>query len=162
LPDVLAGRAEPSSPTEACEFALLCSQPFQKRYATAVRLFEGAFASDSRSAVANYYFAATAAARAAKGNGLDSPADEADRTALRQKALTWLRADLALRQKHLPSLTPAQRRGHANALFFYLTDPSLSCLRPGPGRIGLLAEERAEWDRFWSEVRSTLADAQKS
>ena len=40
LPDVLAGKAEPETPTEACAFAELCGQPFQKRYAAAARLFE--------------------------------------------------------------------------------------------------------------------------
>src|SRR5262249_4420617 len=33
LPDIAAGTAEPATPVEGCEFALLCLQPFQKRTA---------------------------------------------------------------------------------------------------------------------------------
>jgi tetratricopeptide (TPR) repeat protein len=48
LPDILAGRTEPKTPTEACEFAPLCAEPFQKRYVAAVRLSEKAFVADSK------------------------------------------------------------------------------------------------------------------
>ena len=44
LPGILDGKAEPQTPDEACEFARLCAQKFQRRYADAVRLFEKAFA----------------------------------------------------------------------------------------------------------------------
>src|SRR5262249_19324625 len=47
LPAVAAGRAEPGTPAEAAAFAELCTQPFERRYAAAARLFGRAFAADS-------------------------------------------------------------------------------------------------------------------
>src|SRR5262249_19138064 len=48
LPDVGAGKAEPKTPSEGCEFASLCAQPFQKRYTAAARLYEKAFAAEPK------------------------------------------------------------------------------------------------------------------
>src|SRR5262249_5675601 len=48
LPDVLAGRAEPKTAAETCEFAELCAKLFQKRYADSVRMYEKAFAADPK------------------------------------------------------------------------------------------------------------------
>src|SRR5439155_14240002 len=98
LPDVVADRAKPKTPAETCEFAYLCGQPFQKRYAASVRLYEKAFAADAKLATAHQVNAACSAARVAQGDGVEAPADAAERTALRAKALKWLRADLALRR----------------------------------------------------------------
>jgi tetratricopeptide (TPR) repeat protein len=71
LPDVLAGNSEPATPAEACVFARLCAPPFQRRYAAAVRLFEGAFRADPKLAAdlkaAYRYDAACYAVRAAGG-----------------------------------------------------------------------------------------------
>src|SRR5205823_3350627 len=75
LPDVVAGRAEPASPVEASDFAVLCGRPFQKRYATAVRLYAKAFAAEPRLAAdlaaGHRYDAACYAALAAAGKDAD-------------------------------------------------------------------------------------------
>jgi tetratricopeptide (TPR) repeat protein len=103
LPVVLAGKEAAKTPAEACDFARLCRQPFQKRFASAARLCDGAFAADPKLAsdltAAHRYHAAASAARAGRGDGVDAPADPAERAALRGKALAWLKADLALRHK---------------------------------------------------------------
>jgi Tfp pilus assembly protein PilF len=168
LPDVLAGRAEPKTPAEGCSFASLCALPFQQRYASSARLYAQAFAAESKLAddlnASHRYNAACSAARAARGDGVDAPAG-AERAALRARALGWLRADLALRKKQAAAADPGQRRMAAawlaRWLAHWLADPNLAGVRPGKSWSALPAEERAEWDAFWGQVRATLAAAQK-
>jgi hypothetical protein len=166
LADVVAGKIAPKTPAEGCEFARLCAQPFQKRFSEAVRLYEKAFAAEPKLAdhltAPHRYNAACYAARAARGDGVDAPADPAERAALRGKALAWLRADLALWKDQVGSKEAKDRQLAASKLAHWLRDSDLSGTRGGPGRIAWSAAERAEWDRLWAEVRSTLAQAQQS
>ncbi len=165
LLDVLAGTAAPATPAEACAFADLCCQPFQRRYAAAVRLYEGAFAADPTLAddlaSSDRYNAAASAAQAARGEGVDAPADPGDRAALRAKALGWLQADLSVRKKQATSASAVERKTVAEKLSWWLRDTDLSGLRPGVQRIGMPAEERAAWDALWADVKATIAEAYK-
>jgi tetratricopeptide (TPR) repeat protein/tRNA A-37 threonylcarbamoyl transferase component Bud32 len=165
LPDILEGKASPHTPDEACEFAGLCAQPVRRRYAAAVRLYEGAFTADPKLAAdlktAHRYNAACFAARAAGGEGIDAPADVAARTALQQKALGWLRADLDLRRKQAASPDAAERGAAAARLAHWLADSDLSGVRDPAPLAQLPAAERAEWEKLWADVKATLADAQK-
>ncbi len=163
LPDILAGKAEPKTPFEWLEFAQLCVTP-QKRYADAVRLFEKGFTANPALVGNNFggpyrYNAACAAARAARGEGIDAPTDPAVRAGLRAKALDWLKADLKRYQQRVTP--PGGVPRNLTQLMNWLTDPDLSWLRPGLGRIGMPAAERDEWDKLWAEVKTTIADAQK-
>src|SRR5262249_26408936 len=71
LPDVLAGRAQPTSAEEGCEFAELLGAPFQKRYYQGSQLYAWAFAASPKLAdkldVGHRYNAACCAALAAAG-----------------------------------------------------------------------------------------------
>jgi Flp pilus assembly protein TadD len=165
LPDVLAGKTEPQSPGETCEFAQLCGQPFQRRYATSVRLFEKAFAADPKLAAdlkaAHRFDAARCAVQAAGGEGIDPPADAAARTALRQQALAWLRADLALWQTQAAAANAAGRTEAAAKLSVWLQESDLAGVRE-PDPLAKLPEvERAEWEKLWADVQATLAAARK-
>jgi tetratricopeptide (TPR) repeat protein len=164
LPDVLTGKDKPKSPAEDCAFADLCGQPFQKRYAAAVRLYEGAFAADRKLSddltAAHRYDAACDAARVACGEGIDAPADAATRAALRQKALGWLRADLDLRRKQADSAGAADRGTAAAQLAHWLRDADLAGVRDPKPLAMLPAAEREAWEKFWADVKVTLADAQ--
>ena len=162
LPDVLAGKADPRTPAEFFDFARLCVAP-QKRYADAVRLYEKGFAANQTPAGdtsinPNRYNAACAAARAARGDGIDAPTDPAVRAALRAKALGWLKADLAV---HRRSIAAGPGNATPSQVSYWLADPDLSGLRPGLTRIGMPAAERAEWDSLWADLRSALAEARK-
>jgi hypothetical protein len=160
LPEVLAGKAKPTSPAEACDFAPLCIQPFQKRYAAAVRLFDAAFAADPQLAgdlaAGHRYQAACSAALAARGDRADAPNGMHERKTLRTRALAWLQADLAQCRQQAVS-TEALRRPTADMLSQWLHDPDLAELRPGSGRGMLPADERSAWDTLWANVRATLA-----
>jgi tetratricopeptide (TPR) repeat protein len=165
LPDVLAGRAVPRAPAEGCEFARLCAQPYQNRFAASARLYAASFAADPNLAedlvAGRRYDAACSAARAARGDGVDAPTDPGQRAGLRAKALAWLRADLALRRKQAASSSAAERQAGVAKLAHWLVDTDLSGVRPGPARVGMPDAERTDWDKFWAEVRATRAEARK-
>jgi hypothetical protein len=112
-------------------------------------------------AASHRHNAACCAARAARGEGVDAPAEPGERAALRSKALAWLRADLALLKDRVVSKEAKDRQLAVSILAHWLQDSNLSGTRGGPGRIAWPAEERGEWDRFGAEVRSTLAQAPK-
>jgi tetratricopeptide (TPR) repeat protein len=166
LPDVLAGRAKPKTPTEACQFAYLCAQPFQKQYTAAVQLYEKAFAADVRlsgDGAAEFRYSAACSALAAAGPGADAAPLAADeRSALRGKARDWLRADLARRKTQAASIDQAQRRTSATTLLRWLQDPSLAGTLPGAGRDGWAKAELAAWDTFWADVKAALAEATRT
>jgi Flp pilus assembly protein TadD len=165
LPAVFAGKDTPKTPAEASEFARLCAQPFQKRYAAAARLFEGAFAGDAKLAddlAAGYrYSAVWSAARAARGDGVDAPANPAERAALRGKALAWLQADLAGRKKQAASGNAADRKTAAFMLSHWLADSDLSGVREPKALDSLPADEQKQWRKLWAEVKAALAEARK-
>ncbi len=164
LPDLAAGRSDPESSAEAATFAFLCAQPFQKRYALAVRLYERAFAAGAKladnAAAVHRYNAARCAALAAAGKAKDGEAlTPADRAALRGKALTWLRANLAVYRTQAASADPAERKQAAAALAHWLRDKDLDGVRPGADRAGWTPDEAAAWDRLWAEVRAARDQA---
>jgi hypothetical protein len=165
LPDVLAGKVEPANPAEACAFGKLCSERFQKRFAAATRLYDGAFKADPQLAAdlkaRHRYNAACYAARAACGDGIDPPADAAERTALRQKSLGWLRADLVLRKKQATTGDASERGEVAEMLARWQTDSDLSEVRNPEPLAKLPDDERMEWEKFWADVKAALAEAKK-
>jgi tetratricopeptide (TPR) repeat protein/tRNA A-37 threonylcarbamoyl transferase component Bud32 len=169
LPGVLAGTDRPATPTEAFSFAELCAHRSQRRYAAAVALCAQAFDTDSSLAETmlpanqtHRYDAACFAARAARGDGLDAPADPARRSALRTKALTWLRADLDYWQKLAASSSAAEREKVAAALSYWFSDSDLSATRPGTPRVDMPAAEQAAWDALWTEVQAIISGGHKA
>jgi hypothetical protein len=89
------------------------------------------------------------------------PTAPSERTALRQKALAWLRADLVLRNKQAASSNAAGRKTATAAITQWLKDADLAQTRPDSPRIDMASTERADWDTLWADVRATLAEAQK-
>jgi tetratricopeptide (TPR) repeat protein len=161
LPDVLAGKDQPKGPAEACELADLCAQPFQNRFAGAVRLYETTFAADAKLATGNRYNAACFAARAARGDGVDAPANPAERAALRGKALTWLRADLTLHKKQAASAVAADRQTAAANLTHWQGDTDLLGVREPKALEKLPAGEQEQWRNLWADVKAALVEARK-
>jgi tetratricopeptide (TPR) repeat protein len=165
LPDILAGRAQPKSPAEACEFARFCERPFVRQFAAAVRLYEWAFARDPAlvAAVANghRYDAACYAARAARGDGVNAPVETAERATLRAKAQAWLRDDLTLWKKHTTSANAGDRKRASDTLTHWLEDSDLSRVRHIFFLAILSADEATQWLALWAEVRATRDEALK-
>jgi hypothetical protein len=128
-------------------------------------LFEGAFTTDAKLAddlsAGHRYDAACCAARAARGDGVDAPAEPAEREALRGKALAWLGADLALVKRQAALANPPARQFAASRLAHWLADTDLSGVREPKALESLPAEEQQQWRKLWAEVRAALAEARK-
>jgi pentatricopeptide repeat protein len=165
LSDVLNGRGEPKNPGETCEFARLCTQPFQKRYEDAVRLFEKAFAADPKLAddlaAGDRYRAACSAALASAGKDANgAKLDDKERARLRRKAFEWLRADLDLRKRLLASGNLALRAPVAQALINWRIDPDLDGLRDTKALAKLPVDEEKAFAQLWTDAAALLKDAE--
>jgi hypothetical protein len=144
LDQVLSGKAQPRDAAERIEFALMLYR--KARHAESARMFAEAFAADATLAEdlvhSCRYNAACSAALAAAAGG-------ADATAWRGRALEWLRADLAAREKAATGL--------AAMLELQKKDPDFASVRD---RLGDLPEpERAAWRGLWADVDRALASA---
>lgn len=162
LERVLAGTDRPANAVEAVGFADLCQLRFQRKFAAAARLYEQAFADDPKVADGHFYNAATAAAQAARGDGVDAPADPEGRAKMRAMALCWLQATLMNYQSQAASDDASKRQQIIQALTFWLGDPALSGTRGKADTADWPANEQAEWKAFWHEVQETLAKARIS
>jgi tetratricopeptide (TPR) repeat protein len=161
LEAVLRGDQHPGSAAEAIDFAGLCH--YQWRLAETARLYADAFAAEPRLAdnlAAGYrYNAACNAAPAGCGEGKGAPGpDDKERPRLRQQALTWLRADLAVRTRQLAG-PPRQKAGAAMQLRMWLAADDLAGVRDAAKLTQLPEVERKEWEAFWEEVRTLLGKA---
>src|SRR5262249_31486845 len=109
---------------------------------------------------AHRYNAACVAALAAAGQGEDAAQlDDKGRAGLRQQALDWLRADLALRTRQLEGGRPADRVAVQRALGHWQKDADLSGIRAQAALGKLPAEERAACAKLWADVAELLKRA---
>ena len=129
LPAFLRGEFQPKDAAERLGLAGVCQA--KKQHAAAMNLYAEAFAVDAKLAddlkAGHRYDAACFAARAAAGQG-KNPAklDNKERARLRQQALDWLSADLALRRKQLETGKPADRAAVQQALRHWQKDTDLA------------------------------------
>jgi hypothetical protein len=148
----------------------------KKYHHTATGLYAAAFAAEPRLAdelgaahrynddlqAGHRYNAACSAALAAAGQGEDAvKLDDKERTRLRQQALDWLRADLALRTRRLESGKPADRAAVQQALRHWQQDSDLAGIRDKEALAKLPAEERAACAKLWSDVAALLKKAEE-
>jgi hypothetical protein len=75
---------------------------------------------------------------------------------LRQQALGWLRADLALWGKQVESGTPQQRATVQQSLQHWQNDTDLAGVRDQAALAKLPEAERAEWKKLWADVAKLL------
>jgi tetratricopeptide (TPR) repeat protein len=163
LTTLLQGTGKPDGPAEGLGFADLCVR-YKKRYAAAARFYADAFAAHPKVAedlqAGHRYNAACAAALAGCGQGKDATRLEAkEKTQLRGQALTWLRADLALRGKQLTGGKPPDRQPAGQALRHWQKDPDLASVRNPKALAKLPEAERKEWEKLWAEVNAVLKKA---
>jgi tetratricopeptide (TPR) repeat protein len=161
---VLQGKSRTADAAEQVSLAGLCL--LKKRYTDATRFFAGAFKAQPQLAddlqAGHRYNAACAAALAAAGQGGDAARlDDKDRASLRQQALGWLRADLALWGKQAERGTPQTRAAVQKTLQHWQEDADLARLRDAAALAKLPEAERAEWQKLWADVEATLNKAGK-
>jgi serine/threonine-protein kinase len=152
LDDVVQGRDRPVRVTEMLEFAWICRAT--KHYSTATRLYAEAFAKDARHAddmqAAHRYHAACCAALAAaklKPNDQKKPG-------LRQRALDWLRADLAVWQEQADMGSASGRELAQRVLWAWQNNPDLASVRDKALLARLPYGERNAWEKLWAAVRA--------
>lgn len=156
LPEVAAGRARPADPDVACEFAYLCGQPFQKRYATGVVLYSAAFKADPTLAPYLQYDAARQALLASAGRGTDMVAFGVEEWGeLTDRARAWLRADL--RRWTELAKNPAVRSAVRGNLARWRWDPALAPVRDAAWLAVMPPTDRKAWEAFWADVDAVLA-----
>jgi hypothetical protein len=156
------GEFQPKDAAERLGLVGVCQA--KKLHHAAVRLYLDLFAGDPQLAddlkTTHRYNAACAAALAATGQGTDvAKLDDQEKARLRQQALDWLRADLALRSKQLQTGQPADRAAVQMVLQHWQKDTDLAGLRDAAALAKLLAEERAVCERLWADVAAVLKKA---
>jgi serine/threonine-protein kinase len=159
LPAILQGEAQPASPAERIDYALLCR--YKQFYLASARLFTEAFAADPKLAddltTWNRYNAACHAILAAQGQGKDaSPLDARERAHWRQQALNWLRADLALWNKTLASGQPQDRARVRRTMQHWQRDFDLAGIRDQSAVAQLPVEEQKALRQLWEDVALLL------
>jgi tetratricopeptide (TPR) repeat protein len=160
LPNALKG--EKLSPADYLALANLC-QYYKKRYCDAVELYAKAFAAEPQSAEdpAKYhrYDAASVAALAAAGKGIGADTlPDKEKARLRQKALDWLKAELAARGKLLQQ-NPFKLQ---QFLQHWHEDTDLAGVRDAKELAKLPAPEQDAWRQLWAEVEALRKQARGS
>ena len=155
LPDLLAGSIEAADNAERLEYAEMCQVKGLDH--AAVELYAESFAADPKLAEDLHsrrrFAAAASAVLAAAGRGEDaSQLDDRERARLRQQALGWLRADLALHARRLESDTPEERAASQDALREWQEESDLSSIRDAAALALLPAEDQDAFGKLWADV----------
>jgi serine/threonine-protein kinase len=161
LAKILSGEAKPADANEQTRLAELCQRPCKRLFAAATRFYADAIAAEPRLAddlrAEHRLNAARAAARAGCGQGDDvAKLTDAEREQLRRQALTWLRADLEARRKHLDKEPEAGRPTMASTMKLWQQDTALAAVRAPQALAKLPKAERQEWDHLWSDVEALI------
>jgi tetratricopeptide (TPR) repeat protein len=158
------GTYTPATPSERLDLVEWCQ--VKKLHHTAAGLYADAFADAARLAddlnAGHRYSAACHAALAAAGQGEDAAKlDDKERTRLRQQALAWLRADLALWAKRLETGQFADRVAVQPALRHWQQNRNLAGLRDAAALAKLPAEEHQACTQLWADVAALLKKAEE-
>ena len=158
LPAILQGKDQPKDVGERLTLADLCYK--KGLQATSVRFREEAFAEQPALlddlAKGQRNDAAYVASLAGSGSGKDDPApDEEARAKFRDKALGWLKADLAAWGKVLDGGDdPAKKSLVAKKLAHWKGDSDLAGVRDAAGLAKLPEGEREAFRALWVEVEA--------
>jgi tetratricopeptide (TPR) repeat protein len=164
LPDVLADRDPPADARERAEFAWVCRA--RGLHAGAVRQYDLAFKKEPKladdQASRHRFHAAACAALVAAGQCEDDPRPTAEALAgYREKALGWLRDDLAAMQKLEAAGNAQARRAVEARLRLWKLTPDLAGVREKATLDKLTEADRREWLKLWADVDELLAKASK-
>jgi tetratricopeptide (TPR) repeat protein len=159
LADLVKEGSKPKNFEEGLQRGKVCR--VKQHYRAALRYYEQAFASDpvaaKKLAASNLVVLARVAVLASAGQGSD-PLPETDRPKYRAKALGWLQEFLKKQREALAKDNNAARYSCQRDLRALSQHKDLASVRP-PALDNLAAEERKEWETFWSEVDALLEKA---
>ncbi|MCI0459219.1 MAG: tetratricopeptide repeat protein [Gemmataceae bacterium] len=154
LPKVLAGKEKWPHPETYVQAAVVCAA--RNLPAASARFYREGFALipglEDDLEDGDRYNAACVAALAARGSGKDDPPPDAtERSAWRQQALAWLRADLAVWTRRLQQEGQPAALDVLRTLHRWQRDPDLAGLRD--------QEQPPDTQKLWAEVRTLLQRA---
>jgi serine/threonine-protein kinase len=162
LPLILKGDTRPADNAERLKLARVCR--FKQMYHTALRFCTEALHAEpvlaEKLEAWHRYDAACYSALAGCGQGVDAPSDGSARARLRQQALDWLQADLALSTKQVESGKSTERKVVQDRLRHWQQDSDLAGLRDDAALAKLSAEEREACQKFWADVAALLKKPQ--
>jgi serine/threonine-protein kinase len=155
----LNGDYRPKDTKERLKFIEPCS--YRKHYWAVARLYADVIAAEPELAddpkAAHRYHAACAAALAGTGRGHDAATLNGDgRARLREQALGWLRADLALYANRLQAANAQDRTLVQQQLEHWQREDGLIGLRDPAALAKLPAGERTAWVQLWDDVETLL------
>jgi Tfp pilus assembly protein PilF len=159
LDTFLAGKQKPQSADDWLALAHVCQA--RQHHRAAARAFAAAFAARAaleRDLNAGHRFdAACAAARAGTAQGKDADKlDTKERARWRNRALAWLRADLAIYSRLLAAGRPEIGREVRRALRRWPRDPDFADLRTPAALARLPSDEQQSWRKFWADIEALL------
>jgi tetratricopeptide (TPR) repeat protein len=163
LPRLLRGEDKVSSAQESLDLARMCHR--KRIYAAAARFSAEAFAADPKQAsnpqTQRRYLAACSAVLAAVGQGEDAAKlDGAAKAKLRNQALDWLTADLAVCTRLLESGPREARPFIARTLSHWKQNPHLAGIRDRAALDKLSDEEQKAFTLLWAHVTALLKKAE--
>jgi hypothetical protein len=164
LPALLTRQGQPKDARERLALAQFCQQ-YKHLFAASARWYGEAFTQEPKLAIAlsnqPRYHAARAAALAGCGQGEDAASlDDQERAHLRQQALTWLRAELALYTSIMMKAPAQTRAALQQRLRDWQENPDLTGLR-ADALAKLPETEQQSWRTFWAEVQTLRQRAAK-
>jgi serine/threonine-protein kinase len=160
LPALLKGAAQPTGAAEQAEFAALCLR-YKKYYRAAAQFYAAALEAAPALGGQHRYDAACAAVLAAAGRGQDADQlQEGEPAQLRRQALDWLRQELAGLKTQLTASALAAATA-CTTLEQWQTNAKLDSVRQAQELTKLPEAERQQWQGFWAEVATLLAQAKK-
>ena len=133
-------------------------------FAASAAIWAAGFAADPTLAedmeAQNRYLAASAAALAAAGKGIDQPPlDELAQSRWRKQALDWLSADLAYWSKQAETGVPQSVAFVRKTLQSWRIDRDFASVRDESHLKRLPQDEQKAWQAFWSRVAAILKNA---
>jgi serine/threonine-protein kinase len=161
LPAIATGEAKPSRLAETVDYALMCQEPFWRRYALSLSLFKQAIATDRKVEPLVRYKAACAAIMLAAGNDEATKPGAAEAAELRRQAHQWLGDQMAVVRGEAHSNQRAARDRARFALTGFKWDINLVSIREPAALKALAQAERQQWEQFWAEVDDLLATLAK-
>jgi tetratricopeptide (TPR) repeat protein len=162
---VLRGEPPPTTPNDffgVTEFAI----QWKKLPATAAHLYAQGLEKlpiTGEFKAIQLYNGACAACLAATGKGQDAPElDDKERARLRDQAVQWLRAALAIEKERNTRANSAERAVLLKRVQHWLVDADVALLRDPASLANLSVEERERCLRFWAEVLAFQAQLRPS
>jgi serine/threonine-protein kinase len=165
LPAILKGEDRPRNMIERLDLAQMCMDKTLK--AEALRFWTEALQEDPKLGddrkAQHRYNAACAALLVASGQTKDAmPLNDAARAELRQRALAWLRDEVAAWTAVFESGSQPERATALSVIRWWTRDVDLVTVRGAEALAKLPEAERKDWQAFWVEYKTLIREGDEA